>query len=1116
MNRSIGGRARAVVVCGRTRGDACIHSRAHRVGTTEAFVDACARRRPSRERSAREEGGRVGIVVMESSSSPRGLEAFRECIDRFYASHDAEAERALGAFVKSDDSWRMTLHVLERDDATPIEGVFCAQTLHALIRRCVCKETRTQASHAAFTEKDWVDLRARVLKLTAKFAMRSCEANAVDMRSTLTKLSLSLAALACKMNSWNVDAVVRDVVEYFSNDASTTNEAKLLCLCTFLAFIPEEATSRDLSLHPQRRHDVLVALRASACDVMDLLERLAANAGADVMLHKYILDALSAWADVADVTAKFPRVVLGGALQIIACADGHPSPLKQSAANAVKGALRQCVWTTRGELRETLATSMESLRRTIARPGGVSDESKTLLSEVFSSLALEALRNQKDATKNPLATGPNAEGDRVYVKHSEFKHLQRQQRKEQRKEQRLKTNIAVDIDEQVLLIALDSCSELLASGVSMASALEPWSKLAKAFVPDEVASSLRPVAARCMQAVVSYVCTQSRADLDDDQQKEEFADCLRDVISTVSIENILADFNENFHAELNAATEKGWKRIHARLYALLALTKSFQSGANQSSFTVLIETLCLLLVTDGVPVHVAESSCWVLAGLSKAIAALEDGSLLAVANVLIKCMTHVDFVVSRGAAVAMMKLSEHAAVRLNATDVPSRLLRLHAHGGPTPSTSLRLGQEHESTILLRILTFYVACGDDTNQAESACVMLAQQAITALSSCVDARRTDDYVKLLVDLDIVLRAMRRVCAHVGRPSDALVGLAKHAVVVVEKCASCTNELVFVEERFKIGWALRALVELSEHMRRDGVLERVVVMSVEAYLRNPALGFCYLQTLTISLEMFGDQTCRVTMGGRAFESTGGIVSEVVAIALPGCLEDQESWSGVFALARAALRSGCPALIPHLVTVTEASRRSLLCGCSDEPASVALGFATDLLCSSTMLRADLASAARAGRDVSAKSMNSGLGRLAAEISGESNNRGSRWNEDGAGEALADALARVMFVEGGVAVALMRAILEGGNGAMPPSMISDIAASLHLVWSTLGTEAFQRLFLLALGDEHDAFPKAKTTMEDKRLWTSSLTTDTARIDARIFKRLLKAFFGGKKVGSNL
>ena len=85
-----------------------------------------------------------------------------------------------------------------------------------------------------------------------------------------------------------------------------------------------------------------------------------------------------------------------------------------------------------------------------------------------------------------------------------------------------------------------------------------------------------------------------------------------------------------------------------------------------------------------------------------------------------------------------------------------------------------------------------------------------------------------------------------------------------------------------------------------------------------------------------------------------------------------------------------------------------------------------------------------------------------------------------------------------------------------PPSMIPDIAASLHLVWSTLGTEAFQRLLLLALGDEHDAFPKAKTTMEDKTLWVNSLTTDTARMDARVFKRLLKAFFGGKKVGSNL
>ena len=107
-----------------------------------------------------------------------------------------------------------------------------------------------------------MDVRARVLKLTAKFAMRSCAANAVDMRSALTKLSLSLAALGCKMNAWEGGAVVRDVVGYFSNDASTTNDAKLLCLCTFLAFIPEEATSRDLSLHPQRRQEVLAALRA--------------------------------------------------------------------------------------------------------------------------------------------------------------------------------------------------------------------------------------------------------------------------------------------------------------------------------------------------------------------------------------------------------------------------------------------------------------------------------------------------------------------------------------------------------------------------------------------------------------------------------------------------------------------------------------------------------------------------------------------------------------------------------------------------------------------------------------------------------------------------------------
>jgi transportin-3 len=179
----------------------------------------------------------------------------RAHIASFFQSHDASeranAEAALSSFSKSDGSWSVLLRVLERDDATAVETLFCARTLHVLLRRCVAKEERTQASHAAFTERDWIDLRSSVLKLTMRFAVNSSscahdESNAsraVDLRTTLTQLALATSALACKMPTWDPTTVVRDVIEVFQEDARVENEAKLLCLCTFLAFVPQEASS---------------------------------------------------------------------------------------------------------------------------------------------------------------------------------------------------------------------------------------------------------------------------------------------------------------------------------------------------------------------------------------------------------------------------------------------------------------------------------------------------------------------------------------------------------------------------------------------------------------------------------------------------------------------------------------------------------------------------------------------------------------------------------------------------------------------------------------------------------------------------------------------------------
>ena len=145
---------------------------------------------------------------------------------------------------------------------------------------------------------------------------------------------------------------------------------------------------------------------------------------------------------------------------------------------------------------------------------------------------------------------------------------------------------------------------------------------------------------------------------------------------------------------------------------------------------------------------------------------------------------------------------------------------------------------------------------------------------------------------------------------------------------------------------------------------------------------------------------------------------------------------------------------------------------------------------------------------------MHAGLGRLAAEISGQSNKKQGtcEWNRHSTAKPVADAVAAAMESH---SVVIVRKILEAANGEMPPSMISDISAALHLVWSTYGTERFQGVMLAALGGEDDAFPKPKTKLSDKREWVAFLTNETCANDCRVFKRFLKSFLGGKKVGKN-
>lgn len=1024
----------------------------------------------------------------------------------------SDAEVWLREFSKSEEAWVVVVRVLERPDANATEAMFCARTLHDLLRRCVSKSEKTQASHAAFTEHEWSSLRERLFALTKRYAAAS--GDSLDARGTVTQLSLCVAALCCKMPAWNAESVVQDVIEAFASDASVSNEAKMLCMCSFLAVVPQEAQSRELSIHPMRREQVVGGMKNAANAVMDLLQQLVTAAGGDSMIQKYVLDALEAWADLADVTRAFPRLVVEGALHIVAAAEAYPSSMKQSAAGAARASLEQCVWTKDANLRDLLAAGLTKLRGEVVLTEKA-DETRVLIAEILSAVAMRALRDQKDATKNPLATGPDAAGDRSYVKYAEFKRLQREQKRNaQQQTVKEKTGFVVDIDVDVLIFALDGLSDALSMGVSVSSALEPWSKLAKSFMSDSVVVSLRPVAARALHASIAYVRSVPRHELDDDQKKEEISDCLRDVVSVVPIADILDDFNARFSAELHAGD---WKMINARLYVLLALVKSFHSCA-QSSFECLIEQLRVLLTHDEhVPKSSQASACWVLAGLSGYMSSiLPHATLLRVAHTLILGMRHREHTVARGASVAMMRLSEQSAAvsAFSSTDVPSLLAGLHATGGPTPTPTLELGQERESTILLRSLTFYTVCG--TREAtERACSMLAEPVIEALNAClIDATSSDAYVQRLVDLDIVLRSIKRACEHTaGEASATVAHLVFSAAASIERMTVALIDPKLVEQRFKMSWAMKALVELIEFV--DGLAEVVARICVEAFSRcgSPELGTCYLDPLSLACELYGDRAFDVSIQGITFHSLGHVVAELLARTLPAAMHEPDCWMSVFSLCRAAVRNGFIALCPHVELLVRVSRESLR-GVSDEAAVAALSLCMDLLRSPIMLDANAASTATI--QISQSAMNAGMGRIAAEVSGEATRKRGvcPWNNsDARSQSLAKAFA--VSMEQGSAALLIRGLLEGGNGAMPPSMISDIAASLHLVWSTFGTESFRRVLATSLGGEDDAFPRAKSTLEEKSQWVEILIGDTARSDCRIFKRLLKAFLSGKKVGAN-
>lgn len=254
------------------------------------------------------------------------VSALRSHILSFYSATSGDvresSERWLTTFTRTQDSWHAALSILELEDASEAESVFCARTIHVLLRRCVAKEARTQASHAVFSDDEWHTLRKRIFSLTRAYSIKAIRTKSQHARTTLTQLALATSALACKMPSWEPMDIVSTLLFTFQNDSSTPTDSKLLCLCALLALLAQEANCRDLSIHPARRECVLDGLKAASSDVMIVLEQLAQSCQNDASLISYILEALASWAEFSNITQAFPSVIVDGAVQIVCSSEG--------------------------------------------------------------------------------------------------------------------------------------------------------------------------------------------------------------------------------------------------------------------------------------------------------------------------------------------------------------------------------------------------------------------------------------------------------------------------------------------------------------------------------------------------------------------------------------------------------------------------------------------------------------------------------------------------------------------------------------------------------------------------------------------------------------------------
>jgi len=673
---------------------------------------------------------------MASAPPPPDRASLGRAVAALYTSHDPverlAADEWLQHFLRSDHAWPLSIELLrDATDLTSLEALFCARALHVLLRKSVVKASRTQKSHAVLGENDWVAMRDALLALAWSFSAKVFVGTAggsveAPPRSVLTQVSLAISALACKMDTWDPGSVAVDIVRHFTNDGSnqtgqtTTRaptaarvvasrhplvrsstdaatgavalcglgEALLVaageaCIVSILAVLPEEAVSKNLSIHPKRRADVVDGLRLAATAVaFPALDQLAAkyfsNIGADPTpaadhhARAAVLRAAAAWASFDEnQEGACPGAALDrAAATITAGADGsgteEPSAVMDAAVTLATAALAGAVH--RPARRHALAEKLGMLKASACGGGRVTNdayetERRARAAEVLASVACRAADPPPAPVAPPDAfgTGPNAAPDRAYVPHKEFSKLRKAKKRSDKRDDRRaaadgsKPPPLAGADAEVLCFCLDALCDAMACeipGASPAAALQPWTEMAAAFESfracggrigppaNELVSCARRVAAAAAASAPRWFPKEGASaandgdaerfdddddDDDDDREnaanREDLAEGLRDIACVVGPDVFLTLAVEGFAKSAEGGSAPVIEGWTFVLFACARLvTKQHaETSRDVANVTRLAVRVAGAAIRGNVSTRAVELCAWILGGLAKSV-----------------------------------------------------------------------------------------------------------------------------------------------------------------------------------------------------------------------------------------------------------------------------------------------------------------------------------------------------------------------------------------------------------------------------------------------------------------------------------------------------------------